>query len=243
MATDLGSIISGVIPTKAGAVAGASNTFFWITILIIILLLLVGGGVAVFFIIRALQFNKKIDIYEERNGFVEYVGSDRAKELVYNSYGDSAFYLKKRKKYLPRGEIKVAKNRYIYIIRSDGEWVNAKLESFNNRLSEIGIKPIHPDMRAFKSGMGKLIKERYEKKSFFKEYAPILLPMIFFIIVSIALYFIVDRIVASEDNLLAMTVASKEVMDKASQVLSGVANVCSNSGIKPAGIILSLIGG
>ena len=229
---DLGSTISSIIPSKSSIISGTSSAFVWITILILVVIALALGGIGIWFLARRLQYNKKIDIFEDRNGYMEWIGKDRAKELIYNSYGDSVFFLKKRKKYLPRGEIKIAKNKYIYAISQDGTWVNCGLESIDENLKELQLKPIHPDMRAFKSGMAKLIKERYEKKSFLKEWAPILVPIIGFIIIMIGMYFIIDRIVASENNLLKMTDASAQVMEKASQVLSALDNVCSNSGIK-----------
>lgn len=218
------------LPSKDVLVSGTATSFFWITIFVIIFMVLLGGGVFVWWLIRHLQFNKKIEIFEERNNIVEWIGKDRAKELVYNIYGDSVFRLKRRKKILPRGEIKIAKNKYLYVIGPDGEWINCALESLNRRLKQVGLKPISPDMRAFKSGTAKLIKDRYEKRSFLKEH-PYLIPLIMIIIVCIALYFIVDRIVASENNLIEMTKLGGEVMDKASQVLSGLNNICSTSGM------------
>lgn len=234
MAVDL-SDIGSIFPTKESIIPGVSSTFFWITLLIIIFFFLIIGGVGIILLIRYLQFNKKIQIWEERNNQMEYIGKDRAKEIKYNIYGDTVFVLKKRKKFLPRGEIKSGRNVYLYCIREDGEWVNFSLESVNQKLKDAGVKFIHPDMRAFKSGTAKIIKDSYQKKSFLKEWAPIIVPIIFFVIVGIALYFVVDRIVASENNLLEMTKASKEVMQLAKEVLTAVNNIKSGSGYAPAG--------
>lgn len=210
-------------------VSGTSNTFFWITILVLIIIFLVIGGIVVWLIIRALQFNKKIDVYEDRGTHLEKLKGDKAKEIVYNAYGDSVFYLRRRHKTLPRGEKNIGRKTYVYIIGQDGEWVNAEPSLINGQLT---FTPIHPDMRAFKSGMGKLIKDRYEKKSFIKEYGGIVIPFIFLVMILLGMYFIIDRIVASENNLLQMTVAAEAVMEKANNVLSSLNNICSSSGIQ-----------
>ena len=175
-----------------------------------------------------MQFNKKIDVYEDRGTHLEKLKGDRAKEIVYNAYGDSVFYLKRRHKTLPRGEKNLGRKTYAYVIKQDGEWVNVDLAFDKGKLT---YTLIHPDMRAFKSGMGKLIKDRYEKKSLFKEYGGIVIPFIFLVVLCLAMYFIVDRIVASEDNLLQMTVAAEAVMEKANNILSSLNNICSSSGI------------
>ncbi len=225
-------IFSGLLPSGNEITSSLSSILVWGSIFIIMFIVLVVGGVGIWFLIRRVQFNKKITIFEERNGVPEWFGEDTAREVVYNIYGDSIFFLRKRKKYMPRPERKVGKNRYFYVIRGDGTWINVGLGEIESRLKVMGVTPIHPDMRAFKSGMAKIIKDRFEKKNLLKEWAPIIVPIIFFIIVAIALYFIVDKIVASQDNLLKMTEASKAVMEKAGNVLSSLNNICSGSGIK-----------
>lgn len=229
---DITTSITSAIPTKEAMFGSLGGILIWGAVFILVIIVFAVGGIITWWLIRQWQFNKKIQIYEDRNGKCEYVGEDRARELIYNGYGDSVFYLKKRKKYLPRGEIKIGKNRFIYVIRSDGEWINCGIESISYKLNQLGLKPIHPDMRAFKSGMTQLIKTRYEKTSKIKEWAPIIVPLILFVLIGIAFYFIADRIVASQNNLIAMTKAAEGVMEKAGEVLSATNNICSNSGIK-----------
>ena len=231
MAFDIGSI-SSLFPSSQNIIGGVSSTFFWVTILIIIFLFLVGGAIGVWFLIRYWQFNKKLQVYEDRGTHIEYVGMDRAKEIVYNNYGDSVFYLKKRKKYLPRGEVKVGKKVYMYIIRKDGEWINVSLEGLDNKLNLMNIKMIHPDMRAFKSGMAKLIKDRFEKKSIWKEYGHIIIPVIVFIICGLILYFIADKLVSFLDKLPQVLEAATKVQDATKNILVSLENVCSGAGVR-----------
>jgi len=232
---DIGGALSGILPSGSSIISGISNTFFYLTILIIVGVVLIAGGVGVYFLVRYMQFNKKIQIWEERNGQMEYVGKDRAKELKYNIYGDSVFVLKKRKKFLPRGEIKSGRNLYLYCIREDGEWVNILMTSVNQELKSAGVKFIHPDMRAFKSGTAKIMKDRYEKINWIKEYGPIILPIVVFVILSLAIYFIADKVVSGISLSNAGIEASNKVLDKVNDVLSSLNNICSTSGYKPAG--------
>lgn len=230
---DLSSIVSDIIPSGEAFKSFSGTAILWLSAFILLVIIFVLGAIGVYYLIRILQFNNKITIYEDRNGIIEYFGKDRAKEITYNIYGDSIFYLRKRKKYLPRPERKIGKRRYLYFIGADGEWVNVGLESFDRAMKEMKIKPIHPDMRAMKSGMAKLVKDRYEKKeNWFSRNAHVIIPLIFFVITAIALYFIVDRIVASQNNVLEVIQSADAVMDKANQVLSSLNNICSGSGIQ-----------
>lgn len=228
MPVDIGGTIGAVLPTKESLTQSFGSLFIWITIFIVIVIVLVVGAVLVYILIRRLQFFKIVEIYEETEGRpLEYVGIDRAKELTYNIYGDSVYVLLKRKKFLPRAEIKVSRRRYLYCIGKDGEWVNFGLESLNAKKHEAGVKFVHPDMRAFKSGTAKIIKDSYQKKSIIKEYLPVIIPLVMFIVICIALYFIVDRIVASENNLIEMSKTAAIVMDKAKEVLTATSNICT----------------
>lgn len=231
---DIGGSLSGILPSSQSIIAGVSSTFFWVSIFIIIIIFLAIGGVGVYFIIRYMQFNKKIQIWEEKNNQMEYIGKDRAKEVKYNIYGDSVFVLRKRKKFLPRGEIKSGRKLYLYCIREDGEWVNISMTNVNQVLKQANVKFIHPDMRAFKSGTAKIMKDRYEKVNWIKEYGPIILPIVIFVILSLAIYFIADKVVSGISLSNAGIEASNKVLDKVNDVLSSLNNICSNSGYKPA---------
>lgn len=235
MASDIGGAISSVMPSMSGFGSGLSTTLFWIFIFIVVVIFLVAGGIGVFYLVRYLQFNKKIDIYEERNGMMEKVGTDRAREIKYNIYGDSVFILRKRKKYLPRGEMKSGRNFYLYCIRADGEWVNIAMGSVNKELKESGVKFIHPDMRAFKSGLSQIMENRFEKKNWIKEYGPIIFPIIIFIIMALAIYFIADKVVSGitlSNNVMG---AADKVLDRTNDILSSLNNICSNSGMRSGG--------
>jgi len=223
MAADLGSILSSIFPSKQGAVQAAGSSFFYITIIVIIFIFLIAGGIGVWLLIRALQFNKKVHIYDARNGIMEYVGKDRAKEVRYNIQGDTVFFLNKRKMFLPRGEMRVGKNLYLYGIREDGEWINFSITDLNQELRKANIKFIHSDMRAFKAGLSKIMKDRFEKKSSVKDIVLMVAPYVFIIIASIALYFIADRLVAFLNQMPA-------VIEKLDKLLATMSNVCSPPG-------------
>lgn len=225
-------IPTSFLPSGRSVMSGVGGTVGLITIIIIVFIILAAAGVFVWILVRNLQFNKRIMIFETRNGMTEWLGQDRAREVVYNMSGDSVFFLKKRKKYLPRGEVKVGKNRYIYTIRSDGEWVNSSLEDLDAKLRTIGVKPIHPDMRAFKAGMEEVMKKRYEKKSLMKEWLPVVVPIILFIICGLVLYFVADRLVTFLNKLPEVLDAAAKVQDKSSQILASMNNICGSSGIK-----------
>jgi hypothetical protein len=236
MANPIGSAVGSVIPTNLPTgqqiTSSASNILLYGAIFLIVVIILIAGGVGLWILIRWWQYNKKITLYKDRNGYMEWAGTDSAREIIYNNYGDSVFYWRKRRIYTPRGEIEVGKNKYIYVIAEDGEKINVGLESINSKLRQLGLHPVHPDARAFKSGMVRIIKDRHEKKAGLKEFALMLAPWIFIIFCIIGLYFIADKLVSFLDKMPTVVTALNAVLDKANQILTGVNNVCATTGIK-----------
>ena len=141
----LGDTLSGIgVKLPEGVGSGIGNAAQIIAIIVV--LGIVVGGITYYFANKK-QYNKKIHIFEQVNGQAIPTGIDSAKEIILPNTSIRAYYLKKKKVYLPRPSIQTGINHYWFFIRTDGEWINVGLENLNDKLDELGIHYDHTDMR------------------------------------------------------------------------------------------------
>lgn len=221
------------IPSGAAVSSFFTGALGVITIIVIaiIVILLLGLGVYVF--LQYIKYNKKIKIFEEVNGRMEETKQDRAMELSYGRSGDTVFYLKKRKKYLPRPEIQTGRRTYWYFIREDGEWINIGLENVNLMMKQANVKFLHPEMRYARTSLLKSLKDRYDKPKLWTMQNIVAIGLIGAMIVACVFqYLTIDKWFSIGDKVNSMIETSGKVMEKADKVVAGLANICTGSGIK-----------
>lgn len=228
---DLGSI-SEALPSTKSVIQFGTTTLHVLTIFIIVVAVAIVLGIAAFFFFRWLKFSKKIWVFELVGNNWELTKKDRATELVINRMGDTVFYLRRNKKYLPRPSGQVGRRLYWFYIGEDGEWRNFKLGDMDEQARQIGIKFLHPAVRYSRAALKTLWKDRYDKPKFMEKYGQYILPIIFFAIIGLFLWLNVDRLLTIGNQLSAMVKTSGEVMEKANQVLASLANICAGSGAR-----------
>jgi hypothetical protein len=231
---DLGAI-SEALPSTATVIQFGTTTLHAITIFILIVVTATILGIGAFFFIRWLRFSKRIWVFELVGNNWELTKKDRATELIINRMGDTVFYLRKYKKYLPRPSGQVGRRLYWFYIGEDGEWRNFKLGDMDEQARVIGIKFLNPAIRYSRAALKNLWKERFDKPKFMEKYGQYILPIIFFAVIGLFLWLNVDRLLTIGNQLTAMVKTSGDVMDKADRVLASLANICTGSGARGAG--------
>ena len=221
----------GVKNLPEGGGGGAGN-FIQAFIFLLVLAFVVGG--IVYYIMNKRQYNKHIHIFEEIAGKAIPTAMDRAKEIILPNTSIRAYYLQKRKVFLPRPSIQTGVGHYWFFIRKDGEWINIGLENLNKKLDELKIHYDHTDMRMANSSLKKLIEKNYKKLNWLKEYAPYIAIGILILLLGITAFLILNQANKTVAALGSSAQTNEAVVESLRDILQSMDNICTGSGIRSA---------
>ena len=202
----------------------------------IIFLLIFGvlAGAITYYISKKKQYNKHIHIFEEIAGKAVPVGMDKAKEIVLPNTSIRAYFLQKKKVYLPRPSIQTGVGHYWFFIRKDGEWINVGIENLNTKMNELKIHFDHTDMRMANASLKKLIEKNYKKLNWLKEYAPYIAIGILVVLLGVATFVGTYNTNQAASTLASTAVTNEAVVTQLSNILNSMDNICTGSGIRGA---------
>ncbi len=228
----LGDTLSEIGLKLPEGIGSGTGNIVQAIVFILILGAIIGG--VVYYIANKKQYNKHIHIFEEVGGRTVPVGVDKAKEIILPNTSIRAFYLQKKKVFLPRPSIQTGVGHYWFFIRDDGEWMNVRLENLNVKLKELGLHYDHTDMRMSNASLKKLIEKNYKKLNWIKEYAPYIAIGMLLLILGIAVFLIINQSTKSLAALGSTAETNKAVLEGLVNVLGSMDNICTGSGIKGA---------
>ena len=218
------------LPEGLGSGAGG---FIQAFLFLLILSFLVGG--IVWYVTSKKQYNKHIHIFEEINGKAVPTSLDKAKEILLPNTSIRAYYLRKKKVFLPRPSIQTGIGHYWFFIRNDGEWINVGLENLNTKLNELKIHYDHTDMRMANAALKKLIEKNYKKLNWVKEFAPYIALGILILLLSVAAFLVINQANKATSALATTAETNKLVLEGLLDVLQSMDRITTGSGIKAAG--------
>lgn len=178
------------------------------------------AGFIIYYYIQKKKFRNTIVIFEKINGRWTDTGKDKAMEIPLKDIGGTIFYCKRRKKYLPMPSLQSGVRKFYFAIREDGEWINIQLEDIDFKSKMLNISFIDKDMRYANKGIAKLLKDRFNKSSIWKEYAPIIVSVVFILIIAIATYLLFDKWIELANITNQGMQLSNEVIKAQNEVLS-----------------------
>ena len=211
--------------------AGIGNIF---SNFVLLLLFLIVGGLVTYWYVSKKSYNKTLHIFEDISSIPAPMGEEKAKEITLPFTSVRAFFLKKRKIYLPRPSIQTGKGHYWYFIREDGEWVNIGLESLNLKLNQLNIKFDHTDMRMANASLKKLVEKNYKKLNWLKEYAPYVGFAIIIIMLGIAGYLTMSEANKVVGSANANVKILGDILTELKEILVSIDNIASSSGTRSA---------
>lgn len=178
----------GLLPDFSFGNAGLIITIFVVAILVVIVF-----GVGIFFLVRYLRFNREVTIWEDVEGHddLEPVGKDKAMLVKVGAGGTELLYLRKRKVYRGAYGKRIGKKRYLFVIGKDGYWYNVTLGGLSTGTGTVAINPTSTNMRYQNESLQELIKNRFDKPSWWSQYGQIVVNIVFFMLVAVMfwLYF------------------------------------------------------
>lgn len=232
---DIGDTVGQFIPSMS-TVGNIFTIGVWF---IFIFVFAVIAGIATYFIVQRLRYNNKIIIWSKINGRFEITGRDRAMEMPLSKFGETVFYLQKRKKYLPRPDKQVGRRMFFYMIRSDGQWINVDLEDIDAKAKRMRIHYTDKSTNYARTQIERALKERYDKPGFFEKYGTIIVSITFVVLLGILTWLLFDKWIslsgATTEGVKQLGVVTDKtnlVLDRLGQLLSNIDNICQGgSGI------------
>jgi len=206
-----------------------------VTFFILALIILLVAGVGIFFLFRWLRFNRHITIWEDVEGSdsLEPVGTDKAMLVKVGKGGTELLYLKKRKVYRGAYGKRISKKKYFFVIGKDGYWYNSTLGSLDEAMQKINIKPTNVNMRYQNEALQELIKERYDKPSFWAQYGQIILNLAFFMLVAVMFWLYFSSFKEVAPSLVEASNTLKDTAEALKQTVGGLDSLRTSGGITP----------
>jgi len=142
-------------------------------------------GWLIYWRITSRQFKYKIPLYKSINGTNYKQATYFAKSIPISLSGDTLWFVKGVKKYLPPANLTSALNEFPHEEREDGEWINFSIDSVNDQQKKAGVQFIHQDMRTQRVATGQILEQRLVNKGFWEKYKDMIIHLLFYIIVSL----------------------------------------------------------
>lgn len=180
--------------SQAGLTApNLSRMGSWLVYLLIAIVIACLLALGVYLFIMRLKFNKKIILFRKVAGKIIPVATDKGMLQRVGIAGDTWLRTRKFKKILPRPKIEMDKNTYWFYEREDGEWINFNLNDIDESMKQANSYYVDEDMRLQRLGIQRNLKDRFDKPSFWEKYGAQIMMVIFFLIVTICLIVIFNK--------------------------------------------------
>ncbi len=193
-------------------------------------------GLVTYIIVKMLKYKYKIIIWEKVGGKFQATKKDRAMDFRLGKGGDTIFFLRRHRKFLPNPELQTGKRTYYYFIREDGEWINFEPGDFDEDARKMGAHMLHREARFARTQVQKGLKERYDEPGFWKQYGLLTISLGFILVIGIMAWLSLDKfidIISTSGNILEK---AEDVMKEAERIMVAMDNICTGgSGLVPAG--------
>jgi hypothetical protein len=206
------------------------------TIILTIIIFAIVIAIGIYIYIQKKTFSKTIVLFENIAGQgYQKTYQDKARVVKIGDGGEELLFLKKKKVYRTAYGKKMGKNTYWFAVGQDGYWYNVLLGDLDAKMGMLDIEPVDRDMRYMHVAIRKNITERYKKITFMDKYGTWLMGGLFFLVMVLALWFLVNQIGDLVNKSTANIQASNELLPIIQKALSKVDQLCGGgSGIAAA---------
>lgn len=228
----------GDVASKVPNMQGVGGWLLWgLGFLLFIIIVALAVGLWAYWFINKKQFNKRIIVFEKVNGIVEKRAEDQAKEVKIGHAGDTIFFFRKHKKWQPRPTIQTGRNTYWFYKREDGELINIGVEDIDQNMRLMRANYLDNEMKYARSSLQKMIKDRYEKQTFWEKHGSMIISIVYMVLTGLFLIYLFGKTIESQKIASQSAIAVQESMAKVKEVLGALDNLCSNSGLTPAAVL------
>ncbi len=218
---------------------GLSSTgtlVFWI-ILCIIIAGIIGGAIYAYYYYKRIYKNQ-ISCFSFIGNIPRKLFTDRAKEVRFGHVGDSLFYLRKQKRYIPVPTIQVGAKEFWYWKREDGELINIGLENLDVKMKAMNCFFVDADMRMQRLGIEKNLQFRFQEQNFWQKYGGLLIGVGMFVIMAVLLIVLFMQWSKAANDLSIVSDKLGTLIEKAGAMCGQRPSTTASSG---TGIIPALV--
>lgn len=228
---DISSTVAGLMPRFGGS----SSVFTFITWLVIAGIFLGGVGLVAYLFVRWMKFNNKIIIFEKIAGQFERTKTDKAMEVKVSKAGDTVFYFRRYKKYVPTPSFQAGRREFWFFKREDGELINIKPGDYDAEARALGAKYLDKEVRYQRSQIQKALKDRYDKDSFWKTHGATVLTFSFIALIAVMSWFLFDKWIEGLNAVPNILDKLASLLDRMDTIMGSMDNICTGgSGMIPA---------
>jgi len=222
------------------AISGYFSDFDWgatvsvVTFAVILFIVAIIFAVILFIVLTATKYNKKLVIFQKVGKTIEVVKRDRAMVVKFGEAGDTIFFVKKSKKYLPDPSIQTGRNTYWYYIREDGEWINFGIEDIDEKFKELKIHYLDKEMRYARTQIQRNLKERYDQPNFWTKYGGLIAYIGLVAMTGIMMWLLFDKFLDIASSVNVAIDKAAEVQETTKQIIGGLDGLKATGSIQPA---------
>ncbi len=204
------------------------------------LLIIVVAGVVVFFVLRHLnnkKYNKTITFWK-RNSYTGVLVADKnikAMTVRLDNYGNLAYRLKtpyETKNLLPKLKIEAKPNVHYVEYCSDGRIVEfAGIDDYDDERKSMKARFTDSNTELGRSSMQQMNKERYEKSSWLKEHASLLVNIGAIVVIMVFLWLIADKLIDIVNSVAGVVAEAGKLQEAQNNILNALNNLLKTTNL------------
>lgn len=149
----------------------------WVVFGILFFIFMVTAIIGVGALLWRLRWNYTWVLLEEQpNGKSQITKKGRARLMAFGDGGEEIFFLRGLKKWRVAYGKRISNNgrQIAWEVGQDGYWYNIDFAGLDKKLREVGVHPVHMDMRYAYSSVRRGIENNYGQKTFMDKYGTII---------------------------------------------------------------------
>jgi len=198
------------------------------------LLIIVVAGVVIFFVLRNLnnkKYNKSI-VFWRRNSYTGKLVADKTIKVMtirLDHYGNLAYRLKtpyETKNLLPKLKIEAKPSIHYVEYCSDGRIVEFEgIEDYDDQRRVMKARFTDSNTELGRSSMQQMNKERYEKSSWLKEHASLLVNIGAIVVIMVFLWLIADKLISIVNSVAGVVAEANKLQEAQNNILTSLNNL------------------
>lgn len=211
-----------------------SSLGLYVLVFLVFIVVCAAIGGLVYFLIMRKRFNKTIVVFEKVGKTIEVTRREKAMVQNLTRGGDSIFVTNKSKKYLPSPQIQTGRNTYWFYIREDGEWINFGIEDIDVLMRTMKAQYLDKEMRYNRTALQSLMKERYQKVTFWDKFGGLIVWTVYLAITGIMVYLVFDKFIDVSASIAGAMDTAAKVLEESKRILATIEELKSTGGLAPA---------